>query len=180
MDGNRAVGSNHVKDNAITFPRHIAELAANKFPIVAGDGLSWLSGGFGAGFTNTAGAITPDLAVVKSVASSPVKFASAEQAIAAGITSVAHGLAGLPQIVRWVLVCKTIDVGYAVGDEVDIFQSAKQAAHDQNNFMGGADVTNVFLLATVTTFTLLNKGTGAYGDATAANWKAKAYAIYFP
>lgn len=93
------------------------------------------------------------------------------------IMNTNHGLAGIPQIVRFVLVCQTNDSGYVVGDEVNVpsFDAGQYPA-----FSGGANSTGVFLSQNGNAFVVENKTTGTRVNATTARWKAKAYATYFP
>lgn len=108
----------------------------------------------------------------------PTAFVSAEQTVAAGgvIGNLAHGLGGVPSLTRWVLVCKTGESNYAIGDEVDV-SSLRQDATLLNQFSWGASATNVWLVALSATTRLQDKSLGSdAGALTPANWRAKCYA----
>lgn len=80
--------------------------------------------------------------------------------------SVPHGFAAPPRLVRWVMVCKTADAGFAVGDEVDLFSFVSNAAGNPypNNWNTWADATNMKAKLAV-----------AFDTVTSANWRLKAY-----
>lgn len=95
------------------------------------------------------------------------------------IANTAHGLAGLPRRVRWVLVNQTAEFGYAQNDEVDIATiNTDPSSNFYPSFTWGASATNVWLLVngTVSPPGILNKATAATVSLTLANWKAKCYA----
>lgn len=89
------------------------------------------------------------------------------------VANTNHNLGSTPSRVNWVLVCKTSDVGYDVGDEISIY------AIDRDNgasFAGGANSTNVFLIRYNAGLRTFNKESGAISDMTESRWKAKCYA----
>lgn len=106
-------------------------------------------------------------------------FVSEEMEIATGqVTNMAHNLGTTPSVVRWVLVCKTNDLGFEVGDEVDAAGARDSSTH-YNHFSFGANSTNVFLIARDgNSFELLNKtnGTATAATSSGARWRAKCYA----
>jgi len=106
------------------------------------------------------------------------RFTSSESNLVTGVVAdVPHGLGGTPQEVRWVIVCKTNDVGYVVGDEVP----ADMVELGEGYMLGGgANATNVFASLQNAGFTLNNKASGATEPALATRWKAKAYAVRYP
>lgn len=71
---------------------------------------------------------------------------------------VAHGLGGVPRWVRWVLVCQTADLGYSVGDEVDV-DSAQINGNANQMFSWGANATNIFISEAPGNFTLVRLDT---------------------
>jgi len=96
----------------------------------------------------------------------------------------AHGLANTPVIVRPVLICKEVDMGYAVGDEI----GPESIAANPGLFgilYAGANATNVFskMVATVATpnspFLLIrNKTTGVFElQPDRLKWAMKVYAF---
>lgn len=106
------------------------------------------------------------------------QFATAEYALATGLMiNTNHPWSNsTPSMVRAVLVCKTADRDYAVGDELDV-QNAGYGGAQATSY--GANKTNVWLsLATTTPFvTLKNDGdvSSSY-TITAARWRIKLYA----
>jgi len=105
-------------------------------------------------------------------------FVSAEQAVSlSGATvTVAHGLGFTPTRVRWVMRCKTAELGFSIGDEVEV-----PSAGDSTNFglhqSGGANATNVFLIVrAANSLQLLRYDSQTYATPTAANWKFVCYA----
>ena len=96
------------------------------------------------------------------------------------IANLAHGLSNAPRTLRWVLQCQTAELGYSVGDEVDV------GSFDRNQgtaFSYGSSSTNVWLVASpggavAGSSTLLNpKGGGALAVLTLNRWQAKCYAF---
>lgn len=111
------------------------------------------------------------------VAPAVTNFITGEYTLADGlIANTNHGFASLPRWVRWVLVCKTADVGYSVGDEVDV--AMFDTTDDRPPWVGGGNSTNLFLvqLAGFTSCDVPNKTNGAQTSITYTRWKAKGYA----
>lgn len=93
-------------------------------------------------------------------------------------TNTAHGLPGKPQLVRWVLVCQTAELGYVSNDEVDV-ASLYDAGGTKPAFTWGADATNVWLIEGNKPAVYKKDASGA-SAMTLADWDAKCYAEWFP
>lgn len=110
-------------------------------------------------------------------------FVGAEQGIpgAGSSASFSHGLTTTPISYSVRLRCKTIDLGYAVGDEVDLhglFLSTTQI--EQPAFAVMANATTIIAIrnSAVTTIQMINKSTGSdAGTITEGSWRVVAYAI---
>lgn len=105
-------------------------------------------------------------------------FTSAEQNVSQNTATiaVAHSLGVVPTRVRWVLVCKTGELGYTAGDEVDV-SGATDSGNNGPHMCQGANATNVFLvIRNNANIQLFNYSTQAATTITAGNWKFKAYA----
>lgn len=98
-----------------------------------------------------------------------------------------HTLAGTPQSIRAVIVCQTApqtgasgDLGYAVGDEVDV--TTLQYSAGGQAFDVGANATTMWVTCRDITPTIMHKSSGSTSRfaITSANWKVKIYAEYFP
>lgn len=119
----------------------------------------------------------------------PQKFVSIEYPLTNMSYSIStnHGFASQPQIVRWVLVCKTNEIGYQAGDEVSagaLVNSGDNSKHDCE----GANSSKVFFTfsANGQAMQLPNK-TNPVAPASLSsvssvisNWKLKCYATYLP
>jgi len=104
-------------------------------------------------------------------------FESSEQSVVTNSAiSVAHGLGAVPKLVRCVLRCKITDLGYAVGDEVDITGTIYQNTAVRNGFLF-TNATNVGAILANNDMGLLNKSTYATGTITAASWRIVLYAF---
>lgn len=106
------------------------------------------------------------------------KYESAEFGLAVATAyTVTHNIGFTPNNVRTVLVCKTAELGYSIGDEVEV--------HGNYNSGGGGNAGEGYVTAcrrkdaTVTTgaafIVVLNLTTGAYSTITVGNWKLKTY-----
>lgn len=95
----------------------------------------------------------------------------------AAVFTQAHSLGAKPKLVRIVCICTTIDVGYAVGDELDIY-ALRIAANNFNSSAVTSDGTNitVTLAGGAAGNEIPNKGTGVYAAMTEASWSLKIYA----
>lgn len=101
------------------------------------------------------------------------RFESAEQTCpaATGTLSVAHGGTRVPDVLYAVLRCKTAELGYAVGDEIQLLNQSQNIARDT---LIGANATNVFArfeMSGAMTPAIRNFSTGAWTAVTAANWR---------
>lgn len=100
---------------------------------------------------------------------------SAEQAAGTGGFSsiVAHGGPRKPDVVYAVLRCKTAELNYSIGDEVQI------GASGSNNANYFASATQVGLIyQTAGAMVIVNKTTFTLSGITAANWKIVFYCIW--
>ena len=108
---------------------------------------------------------------------------AAERALnSAGVTSVNHGFAALPQLVTVVLECTTNDIGYTPGDQVNIGVRLEAGAAGPNSGIAGyADATQVHAAVDPGSgFYLPNATTGVTGTAlTTSRWKVVATAYKF-
>lgn len=111
------------------------------------------------------------------------QFASSNQSVPtadAAIVSVAHGLGGLPQWVRWVLKCTSGELNYAVADEVNLQSAGCTNGSDIiTRVPEAADATNLQLgafLWSTNPLRLADKVSGVNTLITPASWKLKAYA----
>lgn len=100
------------------------------------------------------------------------EFTSAELNIgASGTFSIAHGLGVTPKFWQRYLICKTAELGYSVGNVVDVV-----GFPDFAYSLGVAivpDATNLFFQygSQAGVFFVLNKSTGAVAAITPANWR---------
>lgn len=108
------------------------------------------------------------------------RFVSAEQTCpaATGTISVAHGGTRAPDQVWAVLRCKTAEIGYAVGDEVQLLNQSSNSARDT---LIGANTSNCFArfdMSGAMTPAVRNFSTGAWTAVTAANWRVVLKAVW--
>lgn len=110
-------------------------------------------------------------------------------AIAAGrfTGDIAHGFASTPDVVEWRLICTTVNLGYALNDEVPITSITSEdggdADYDLPVFVPGQDANYIWLTYNSVIgaqVKLLNKTTGVPTAWNSANWKVKAIAIKWP
>jgi hypothetical protein len=100
---------------------------------------------------------------------------SSEQTITtSSLLTVAHGLSALPKIVRSVLRCKTAELGYAIGDEVDITSVGNHNSGWSANT--AANATNLYWSLGASGPRVNNKSTFAESAITAGNWRLVFYA----
>lgn len=107
-------------------------------------------------------------------------FTSVEFALADGVVAdIAHGLGALPKFIRWILINKVAELGYAIGDEIDVTSLSANTADNTRFplFTFGCDISKVLLCArlNIAPF-VLRRDTGAQASIVVANWKAKCYA----
>lgn len=96
---------------------------------------------------------------------------------AAGLTSyITHGLGAAPSYVRWVLVCKTADLSYVPGDEVDVW-STRSGTNNRNDITPVSNATTLDLLRYDNNPpNLIQKNSaGTFSAITLANWRYKCY-----
>ena len=127
------------------------------------------------GFTNAVNTLSSNMT---STVLSNQTFTSLDYSIAAGVVAnTNHSLGVKPKFVSWVLVCVTNDLGYVVGDEVAPGSFMMQDAQ-LPMFAWGANTTNVFFIKSAQSGDqqIARKDTGAAGDWTSTNWKARCYA----
>jgi len=99
---------------------------------------------------------------------------------AGGTVSNAHGLAGVPTIIRTSLLCVTNEFGYSAGDEVNL-DNVNEATSNYIGFMTTWNSSNVVVTRGPTYGTyLLDKTNGAARVITDARWKIKTDCVYFP
>jgi len=100
-------------------------------------------------------------------------FSTPEMTLTVGVlTNGAHGLGLKPSSVRGVLVCKAIDWGYSVGDEIDAGNMWNNGA----TFTFGANATNVFASLSKNSGDICDKTNGVQRNMTLPSWKFKLYA----
>ncbi len=92
------------------------------------------------------------------------------------VHTMAHNLGGIPKNVNAVAVCTVADVGWSIGDEVDI-RSFRSSVTNVAGDVCGQDGTNITVLFSAAgTLELANKGTGVYAAITETSWQVKVYA----
>lgn len=96
-------------------------------------------------------------------------FTSSEQTVTAGSSqlSLPHGLGAIPTKFMLVLRCKTIDAGYAVGDEIIM---TSHYAPSNYALAFAADATTVNISCTNNP-TIANKSSGGLTTITAGSWR---------
>lgn len=95
---------------------------------------------------------------------------------AAGGYTNAHGLAGTPQIVRVAIACTTAELGYNIGDEIDLSTVTRS-----DGGVVSANATNVFWSESSSSlYSVARRDTAASASITKANWTLKFYATYLP
>ncbi len=99
------------------------------------------------------------------------EYVSAEQTITlAGQLVLAHGLSSQPKIVQFILVCKTAQHNYSIGDEIVIPATGMEGAASRGLSVV-VDATNITIRYSSGNIVIINKTTGALGITTAANWR---------
>lgn len=103
-------------------------------------------------------------------------FESSEQTITSGdALTLPHGLGTQPKLVIGVIVCKTAEFNYSIGQEVFVQLGAEGYVGGLNTY-GVAVVPdgtnlNVRYGSNASVFGILNLGTGGFQNSTNANWK---------
>lgn len=122
------------------------------------------------------GAITASATFSNAVVSNGL-FTTAEYQLFEGRISTNHNLGVVPTWVRWVMVCKTNDVGYAAGEEIGVDGAGDSDQSSARQFVQGASSTALFLIMQDANV-YINNGTN--GDATTLlteeRWRVKGYA----
>lgn len=109
------------------------------------------------------------------------RYTSSNQALpgSGGVITLAHGLGAAPRLVRWVLVCTTTDLGYAVSDEVDLWGADQNSPQGRPAFNVVANTTNLICQQASTTTINLLRRSAFIGDSAAitnGSWAIKVYA----
>jgi hypothetical protein len=101
------------------------------------------------------------------------EFISAEQSVpaAGGLLDVAHGLTGRPKIVQFLLICKTAELNYSIGDYVVFNDLFTNGASTLNGVIVYDDTTNIYFRNGSANIFIGNKTTGAAAAITGANWR---------
>lgn len=119
----------------------------------------------------------------------PQKFTSTEYALtnAQYSISTSHGLSGPPQFVRWVLVCKTNELGYVVGDEVSAGALVNSTDNSRHPLEMASSTAVAFVFSVNGAAMQLPNKTNPVAPASLTsvssvikNWKLKCYATYLP
>lgn len=98
----------------------------------------------------------------------PWLFTSSFQTITNGSTlTVAHGLGAKPTNIRVTMVCVTADLGYAVGDEIDVPFLVTNVAYGAIASAGASNIT----IRTAANGILLMNASWAFAQATSASWR---------
>lgn len=98
-------------------------------------------------------------------------YSTAEITVAtAAITTDAHGLGGVPDRIKTIIRCKVADLGYSIGDEVEVAY-AFYNGYESNNVQVYANVTNLRATQGVTRWWLAHATTGVVTAITPASWK---------
>lgn len=102
-------------------------------------------------------------------------YESGELTIAgSGAFTLTHGLGGEPKLVQFLLICKTADLGFAVGDKVPIgdsyYTSSSSSQRGLVSWLSATEI-GIRLAADVNPIALPNKNTGSIGSLTNANWR---------
>ena len=95
-------------------------------------------------------------------------YTSADLTPATGaITSVSHGLGIIPKFFNATLRCKTSELGYSVGDTIDV-----SSLHDSTTLLvSGCDTTSFFLVVYSTGIRVVNKNSfSTVSTITPASW----------
>lgn len=85
----------------------------------------------------------------------------------AGIVNVAHLIGAEPARVEWVLRCGTADIGYSVGDAIDVLTG--DSSDNQLTVVRGRSASHVWCIVPATMVTR-NKSTFASATLTKASW----------
>ena len=120
--------------------------------------------------------------IVSTVITNLISTFTTDELPVAVSNAVEHTLPGMPQSVRWVMVCKTNDLGYIAGEEIPIDQLYfDNSGEIRRNAYEWATTNMIHLKLRTATGCALNSRTDNEVSAVAeANWKLKGYATYYP
>lgn len=154
---------------------YVTNLAANQLTVTSNYIIVGTSGNVG-----TLVLLGSSLAVtggVLNVSSSFYGFTTAEYSFTSGTAiETNHGLSITPSLVRWVIVCKTNDSGWVVGDELDV--AGLEGDSNRQFVQTGASSSNIFanVYGEDTSLFIKNKTNGVRAVTVNARWKLKGYA----
>jgi len=143
-------------------------------------------------FTGTPAAPTPatadsttkvaTTAFVHNVAASLLtRYESGELAVLSGTLNqytVAHGQAAAPFFTKWFLRCKTAELGYSVGDEVDLEDDYGDPANGYRFFANATNLRFMHASSSPVYPSVRNASTGTPTQITGGNWKVVARAAW--
>lgn len=138
--------------------QEVSENASTNIEGIGPQGPQGIQGVAGSDGADGADGVTSTVALTES-------FESAEQTIpaSAGNVEVTHGLGSIPKIFQVVVRCKTTEMGYLIGDEVDVTTSGVQCSiYSNNTVIGFTQKPSVYLS---------HKDGSAVANITTANWK---------
>lgn len=116
-------------------------------------------------YANLAGRVTTLEGIGKPLTK---EYISPEQVITAGGTiNLTHGLGAKPKLVEAVLICKTAEQGYSVGEEVSAHNDSTSGSF---NFSVGRDSTTIRCICGAAGIAATNTA-GNYIGLTTANWR---------
>lgn len=192
---NNAVTSTKILDGAITSTKlangsvtgtAIANNSINGTKIALGsdaqgdimyyNGTDWarLAAGTAGQLLQTNGAAANPSWVNASTPQFTKSFTSTNQTItSAGLLTLAHSLGAAPTLMRFSLICTTIDNGWAVNDIIEVAPGVT-ASTGNSGFAVYSDATNIYIrFGSLATNPILyyNKTTGASIALTSANWR---------
>lgn len=95
-------------------------------------------------------------------------FESSEQSLSNSATiSVSHGLGGVPKLFQVVIRCKTAELGYSIGDEVEAITFDTQDAYP-SNFV---NATTIGVVTNAAAAAVTNRSSFGRNAVTNADWK---------
>ena len=94
--------------------------------------------------------------------------------VVGSVTTTAHGLGVEPVEIHTVLECLTADLGYAVGDKVDLGATISQVGGGLGPTILGTATNTIVSTQAGAAMQIARKDTGANGVITPANWKITA------
>jgi hypothetical protein len=115
----------------------------------------------------------------------PLAFQSGELSLSTTAQTTAHGLGVVPNAFHVVLVCKTTDLGYSVGDRVAVNPSINDndqgSGTSTNGFAIGANSSSVFYRVSGSTSSICigSKTSGDPANITASRWRLVVTALYY-